>query len=335
MSKILVTGAGGFIGGHLSKRLADDGHEVVGMDIKSPEFRSMEDIGFHQFVTVDMRYQSDVIRAIHSFGPFDEVYALAADMGGMGFISYNDAQILFNNLMINLNTIRSCYDFVVGKYLFTSSACVYPEDLQMVEGEIPALREDQAYPANPQDAYGWEKLTAENLCLTFSQDYGMNVRVVRFHNTYGPYGTWRGGREKAPAALCRKIAISKLRGGDVVCEIWGDGQQVRSYTYVDDTVEGLIRLMASDYQRPINIGTTETMTVNQMAFVIADIADVRNFRIVHVEGPQGVRNRNTDNSLIQSVLGWEPTIPIVVGLQKTYTWIEDQVRQAMERGEIE
>lgn len=334
--RILVTGAGGFIGGHLVNRLTNDGHYVIGMDIKYPEFRSVDDLGMVIHEIVDLRYQSDAIQALYRHGPYDEVYALAADMGGMGFIHGNDAQILFNNLMINLNTIRAAYDLGVSKYLFTSSACAYPGHLQMVDDVIPMLREDQAYPADPQDGYGWEKLTSEKLCQAFSNDYGMNVRIVRFQNTYGPYGTWRGGREKAPAALCRKIAISKLRGDKTtVCEIWGDGHQIRSWTYVDDVVEGLVRLMASDYQEPLNMGTTETMSVNDMAMVIASIADVKNFRITHIEGPQGVRNRNTDNTLIREVLGWEPSISIVNGLYTTYPWIEEQVREAMERGELE
>jgi nucleoside-diphosphate-sugar epimerase len=254
----------------------------------------------------------------------DEVYALAADMGGMGFISAHHAQILHNNALINLHTLEAARTNGVTRYLYTSSACVYPEYRQL-ETEVVPLREEDAYPAQPQDAYGWEKLIAERLCLYYHEEYGIETRIVRFHNIFGPLGTWDGGREKAPAALCRKMAVAKLTGNPEI-EIWGDGEQTRSFCYIDDCVTGLYKLMESDYAQPLNLGQDRLVTINQLADMIAEIADVRIVK-KHVSGPQGVRGRNSDNARLRQVLGWEPEISLEEGLARTYVWIEEQVRK--------
>jgi nucleoside-diphosphate-sugar epimerase len=256
----------------------------------------------------------------------DEVYALAADMGGMGFISSHHAQILHNNSLINIHTLEAARENGVRRYLYTSSACVYPEYLQ-TEADVTPLREEDAYPAQPQDAYGWEKLIAERLCTHYRQDYGLETRIVRFHNIFGPYGTWDGGREKAPAALCRKIARAKLSGAAEI-EIWGDGEQTRSFCYIDDCVKGIYKLMRSDYPEPLNLGQDRMVTINQLADMIADIAGISIVK-KHVPGPQGVRGRNSDNTRLRQVLGWEPEISLEVGLARTYAWIEEQVRQQL------
>jgi nucleoside-diphosphate-sugar epimerase len=249
-------------------------------------------------------------------------------MGGMGFISCHHAQILHNNALINFHTLEAARASGVGRYLFTSSACIYPEFLQTVTNVRP-LREEDAYPADPQDAYGWEKLIVERLCRHYRVDYGLETRIVRFHNIFGPLGSWEGGREKAPAALCRKIAIAKL-GGDDVIEIWGDGEQTRSFCYIDDCVEGLHKLMQSDWREPLNLGQDRMVTINELADLIAAAAGVRIVKR-HVPGPQGVRGRNSDNTRLREVLAWTPRISLEEGLARTYAWIEAQVAQQLDR----
>jgi len=253
----------------------------------------------------------------------DEVYALAADMGGMGFISSHHAEILHNNTLIDINTIEAARRNGVKRYLYSSSACVYPEYLQG-EVDVTPLKEDDVYPAQPQDAYGWEKLMGEHLCQHYGAEYGMETRVVRFHNIFGPHGTWDGGREKVPAALCRKIARARLTGSNEI-EIWGDGEQTRSFCYIDDCVEGLFRLMRSNHREPLNLGQDRMISINALADLIADIA-AWPIAKRHVDGPQGVRGRNSDNTRLRQVLGWEPSISLEEGLGRTYAWIENQVR---------
>ncbi len=279
-----------------------------------------------EFLRLDMRRWEDCLRATRGV---DHMYALAADMGGMGFISANHAQILRNNALINIHTLEAARQNGVERLFYTSSACVYPEHLQ-VRTEVAPLREEQAYPAAPQDAYGWEKLLSERLCMHYREEYGLETRVARFHNIFGPYGTWQGGREKVPAALCRKVAVAKLAGPRVV-EIWGDGEQTRSFCYVDDCTEGIQRLMESDHHDPLNLGQDRLISVNGLLDLVAEIAGVSVERR-HVSGPQGVRGRNSDNSRLRTVLGWEPRVSLEDGLRQTYTWIEGLVRQGLEAG---
>jgi GDP-D-mannose 3',5'-epimerase len=319
-TRVLVTGAGGFIGHHLVTYLKQKGYWVRGADIKHPEFGVSD---ADEFELLDLRRRDTCLRAT---GGISEVYALAADMGGMGFISCNHARILHNNSLINLETLEAARVNGVKRYLFTSSACVYPEYRQLVT-DVEPLKESDAYPAAPQDAYGWEKLVTEQLCAHYRNDYGIDTRIVRFHNIFGPYGTWDGGREKAPAALCRKIASAKL-SADPEVEIWGDGEQTRSFCYIDDCVDGLHRLMRSSYAEPLNLGQDRMVSINQLADMIAGVAGIR-IRKHHVPGPQGVRGRNSDNTLLRSVLGWSPNITLEDGLSRTYLWIEEQVRAAL------
>ena len=315
MTRVLVTGAGGFIGHHLVTYLKERGYWVRGVDVKQPEYTAVD---ADEFEIADLRLREEALRVMHGT---DEVYALAADMGGMGFISSNHGTIFHDNLLMNLNTIEAARVHGTGRYLFSSTACVYPEHLQDHTDVVP-LREEVAYPANPQDAYGWEKLVAERLCLYYAEEFGLETRIVRFHNVYGPYGTYDGGREKVPAALCRKVALAEP-GGSI--EVWGDGEQTRSFCYVDDCVEGIHRIMRSGYCSPLNLGTDRMVSVNQLARIIIDISGKPGIEIEHIDGPQGVRGRNSDNTRLREVIGWEPRVSLEEGLLPTYRWIEEQV----------
>jgi GDP-D-mannose 3', 5'-epimerase len=322
-TRVLVTGAGGFIGHHLVTALRDRGYTVRGVDLKHPEYAPTD---AHEFVIGDLR---DPASAAEVVDGMEQVYALAADMGGMGYISSHNAEILHSNSLINLNTLEAARRAGVRRYLYTSSACIYPEYLQ-TDADVKPLREEDAYPAQPQDGYGWEKLVAELLARYYREDHGMDTRIVRFHNIFGPLGTWDGGREKAPAAMCRKVAMAKLTGNPRV-EIWGDGEQTRSFCYIDDCVEGLYRLMQSGYSEPLNLGQDRLISINEMARLVASIAGI-DIELVHVDGPQGVRGRNSDNTRLREVLGWEPDISLEDGLARTYQWIEKQVSDTLEQG---
>jgi GDP-D-mannose 3',5'-epimerase len=321
--RAVVTGAGGFIGYHLTRYLKDRGYWVRGVDLKHPSFDSS---AADEFELLDLRRWENCRQATRGV---QEVYALAAEMGGMGFISQNHSRILHDNILINTHTLEAARENGVERHLYSSSACIYPEYRQQ-EVDVAPLKEDDAYPAQPQDAYGWEKLITERLCMHYREEHGLETRVVRFHNIFGPYGTWQGGREKAPAALCRKIALAKLNG-DHEIEIWGDGEQTRSFCYVSDCVEGIFRLQQSDFPGPLNLGQDEMVTINQLADVIAKVAGV-DIEKKHVEGPQGVRGRNSDNSKLREVLGWAPQVSLEEGLRTTYEWIEDQVRENLAAG---
>ncbi len=315
-TKVLVTGAGGFIGHHLVTFLKQRGYWVRGVDIKNPEYSASD---ADSFEILDLRRWDNCLQATRDV---DEVYGLAADMGGMGFISNHHSQILHNNALINFHTLEAARINGVRRYFYTSSACIYPEYPQM-DANVTPLKEEDAYPAMPQDAYGWEKLVMERMCTHYYQDYGLETRIVRFHNIFGPLGTWDGGREKAPAAICRKVAYAKFTG-DHEIEIWGDGEQTRSFCYIDDCLEGIYRLMRSDYHEPLNLGQDYLVTINQLADIVADIAGIQITKR-HVDGPQGVRGRNSDNTRLRQVLGWEPQISLQEGLSRTYAWIEEQV----------
>jgi GDP-D-mannose 3', 5'-epimerase len=314
--KVLVTGAGGFIGHHLVSYLKERGYWVRGVDLKEPEY---EPTRADEFLLLDLRSGQNCEKATAGM---EEVYALAADMGGMGFISANHARILHNNALINIHTLEAARQNGVRRYLYTSSACIYPEYRQM-ETDVAPLREEDAYPAQPQDAYGWEKLMAEQLCHYYRLEHGLETRTVRFHNIFGPLGTWQGGREKAPAAMCRKVAQAKLSGKHEI-EIWGDGKQTRSFCYIDDCVEGLYRLMRSDYHEPLNLGQDRLISIDELVDIVAATAGVPVIK-QYISGPQGVRGRNSDNTRLRAVLDWEPRISLEEGLARTYAWIEEQV----------
>ena len=318
---VLVLGAGGFIGSHLVKRLKNEGFWVRGVDLKYPEFsETLAD----DFVIGDLRDPIICRNAVDR--PFDEVYQLAADMGGAGFIfsGDNDADIMHNSALINLHILEACHKAKVKRIFYSSSACMYPEYNQL-DPDNPKTAEDSAYPAAPDSEYGWEKLFSERLFLAFHRNYGMEVRIARYHNIFGPDGSWNNGREKAPAAMCRKVAEA-ANGGEM--EMWGDGEQTRSFLYIDECLEGTLRLMRSDWTGPVNIGSEEMVTINELARMVMKIAG-KNLSIKHIEGPLGVRGRNSDNLLISQKLGWKPSLPLAEGLAKTYCWVEDQVRETI------
>lgn len=316
--KILVCGAGGFIGGHLVKKLKGEGAWVRGIDLVRPEFSPT---AADEFIIGDLRDQEVVKSALDQ--PFDEVYQLAADMGGAGYIftGEHDADIMHNSATINLNVAFYGQQAGIKKIFYSSSACIYPKYNQ-VDPDNPKCSEESAYPAEPDSDYGWEKLFSERLYLAFNRNHGLNVRIARFHNIFGPEGAWRGGRDKAPAALCRKVAEAKTSGSKEI-EIWGDGEQTRSFLYIDECLEGVRRLMESEFVGPVNIGSEEMVSINQFAEMIMKIADVK-LAIKHIKGPLGVRGRNSDNKLIKKKLNWAPSQKLEIGMAKTYQWIEEQ-----------
>ena len=317
--RILVTGAGGFIGHHLVKQLAADGHWVRGVDLKHPEY---EPSAADEFEIHDLRRWDACLAATR--GNIDQVYNLAADMGGIGYITAFHADIARNNILINAHMLEAARQNDIKRFLFSSSACVYAQSKQKDASVVP-LREEDAFPAEPEPGYGWEKLYAEELCRYYWHDYKFETRMVRFHNVYGPLGTYDGGKEKAPAAICRKVALAQ--NGDEI-EVWGDGQQTRSFMYVDDCVVGLLRIMASDYTEALNLGTDELVTIDELVDLVADAAGKQVVKTHNLKGPQGVRGRNSDNSRLRDVLGWEPSILLREGLKRTYPWIEAELRQA-------
>lgn len=319
IKRALVCGAGGFIGGHLVKRLKQEGFWVRGIDIKYHEHCPSQ---ADEFILGDLRNPDIVKLAFDLAGDqFDEVYQLAADMGGMGFIAFHDAQIMHNSCLVNLNVLEQARISKAKKIFFSSSACVYPERNQL-DPNNPTCAESSAYPAAPDTEYGWEKLFTERMFFAYARDYGMTIRIARFHNIFGPEGTWEGGREKAPAALSRKLAYAK--DGDVI-EVWGKGDQTRSFLYIDECLEGIRRLMNSDFTGPVNIGSEEKISINDLTKMVARISG-KNVTIKNVPGPEGVRGRNSDNHLIMEKLGWQPTARLEDGMIKTYKWIDAQVQ---------
>ncbi len=319
LKKALVCGAGGFIGSHLVKRLKKEGYWVRGVDLKYPEY---DETAADDFIIGDLRCYSVCQRSIDQ--AFDEVYQLAADMGGAGFVftGENDADIMHNSGLINMNILDVAWKRKSRKVFYSSSACMYPEHNQM-EPDNPMTAEDSAYPANPDSEYGWEKLFSERLYLAYQRNKGMNIRIARFHNIFGPLGTWDGGKEKAPAAFCRKVALAN--DGDVI-EMWGDGKQTRSFLYIDECLEGIRRLMMQDdFIGPVNIGSEEMVSINELARMAMEIAG-KKLSIHHIPGPLGVRGRNSDNRLIKEKLNWEPNYPLHKGMEFTYRWIEEQVK---------
>lgn len=318
--RVLVTGAGGFIGHHLVSALRRSGHWVRGVDLKFPEY---EETAANEFLRLDLR-REDACQL--SVAAVDKIYHLAADMGGIGYITSNHSSIAHNNTLIDINMLEASASAGVGRFLYASSACVYPAYRQ-TQPNVDPLREDDAYPADPDEAYGWEKLYSERLCNHYSHDFGLDIRIVRLHNVYGPLGTYDGGREKAPAAMCRKVALA-CDGGEI--EIWGDGEQTRSFMYVDDCVEGLQRIMHANCSLPINLGTERLISINDLVDIVAGCAGKRILKRYNPSGPQGVRGRNSDNQRLRTVTGWEPTTALEVGLAKTYTWIAGQAGVAHE-----
>ena len=320
MKLALVCGAGGFIGSHMVKRLKKEGFWVRGVDIKYPEFAETE---ADDFIIGDLCDPYVCRQAVDR--RFDEVYQFAADMGGAGFVftGENDADIMHNSGIINLNMIGACQKRNVKRIFYSSSACMYPEYNQ-TDPDNPNCAEDSAYPANPDSDYGWEKLFSERLYLAFHRNYGMQVRIARYHNIFGPEGTWQGGREKAPAAMCRKVAMTE-NGGEI--EIWGDGKQTRSFLIVDECLEGTIRLTRSDWTGPVNIGSDEMVTIDQLADMAMEVAGKKLVK-KHIPGPLGVRGRNSDNRLIHEKLGWKPARPLKEGMAKTFSWIEEQINHS-------
>ena len=328
MKTALVLGAGGFIGNHLVAQLKKEGYWVRGVDLKTPDFSSSQ---ADEFIVGDLRNPSLVSKVMYSpnqlseqddINSFDEVYQLAADMGGAGYIftGDNDANVMHNSALINLNVVYEAAKKSIKKIFYSSSACMYPEHNQL-DPTNPNCEESSAYPANPDSEYGWEKLFSERLYLAYARNYRLNVRIARFHNIFGPQGTWHGGKEKAPAAMCRKVAESLM---DEEIEVWGDGLQTRSFLYIDECLEGVRRLMDSEFTGPVNIGSNETISINDLTELVIKIAGKR-AGIKNIPGPQGVRGRTSDNTLIKEKLGWAPSQPLSDGLKKTYKWIQSQL----------
>jgi GDP-D-mannose 3',5'-epimerase len=317
-TRVLVTGAGGFIGHHLTRFLTDKGYWVRGVDLKRPEYAPSAG---NEFMVLDLRRWENTLAATEGI---DEVYNLAANMGGIGFIESHKAEIMRDSALINLHMIEAARVNGSQRFLFSSSACVYPGYLQRTADVVP-LKEEDAYPADAEDGYGWEKLFMERQCRHYREDYGLETRVVRFHNIYGELGTYDGGREKSPAAICRKVALAS--DGDAI-EVWGDGLQTRSYCHVDDCVEGIFRLMRSNHPDPLNLGTDRMVSINELVDIVARIAGKRIEKRHDLTKPQGVRGRNSDNTRLREVLGWEPRITLEEGLARTYAWIVAELQKS-------
>jgi len=315
--KVVVTGAGGFIGSHLCRHLKDKGHSVRAVDTKWDNYIT----GYaDEYLTADLRKPMSAIKAVNGV---DRVYNLAANMGGIGFITSVKAEVMRDNVLINVNMLEAAREHEVGRYFYSSSACVYPTYKQE-SAKVSPLKEEDAYPADPDNEYGWEKLFTERLCTDYAEDFGLDVRIARFHNIYGPEGTYKGGREKAPAALCRKIAEASNPGK---ISIWGDGKQTRSFCYIDDCLRGIDALMNSDYSKPVNIGSDRLVTIDEVADMLIKISSKKIVKVYDTSKPQGVRGRNADLSLVTRLLGWKPTVSLEKGLQKTYTWIEKRLQE--------
>lgn len=332
MKTALVLGAGGFIGNHLVNRLKDEGYWVRGVDLKRNEYQETR---ADEFIVGDLRDVLTVSTILWSpkqstmndhKNAFDEVYQLAADMGGAGYIfsGENDANVMHNSALVNLNVAHFATNFGVKKLFYSSSACMYPEHNQL-DPNNPNCEESSAYPANPDSEYGWEKLFSERLYLAYQRNYKLNVRIARFHNIFGPLGSWNNGKEKSPAAICRKVAECQNNGE---IEIWGDGEQTRSFLYISECLEAVRRLMESDFIGPVNIGSDEMVTINKLADIVSDIGG-KTIVKKHIDGPLGVRGRNSDNKLIKEKLGWAPTLPLKTGLTHTYNWINEQVSKRL------
>jgi GDP-D-mannose 3', 5'-epimerase len=323
MKTILVCGAGGFIGTHLVESLKEQGHFVVGADLKSPEYTETKADAFYR---IDLRVANNV-NTLFDYHKFDEVYQLAADMGGAGYIftGEHDADIMHNSASINLNVLDAMRRYGVKKVFYSSSACIYPAHNQ-TDPDNPLMSEESAYPANPDSEYGWEKLFSERLYLTYARNYDISVKIARLHNIFGPEGSWNNGKEKAPAALCRKVALSE-DGGEI--EVWGPGTQTRSFLYIDECIEGIHRIMDGEYDRPLNLGSERMISINDLVTLIASLTN-KSVTVKNIDGPVGVMGRNSDNKLIQEVLGWTPDEDLETGLIKTYQWISQQIAQGNE-----
>jgi GDP-D-mannose 3', 5'-epimerase len=315
MTRILVTGAGGFIGHHLVKFLKRKGHWVRGVDIKTPEF---EPTVADEFIIQDLRRWENCLSSTEGI---EEIYNLAANMGGIGFIERHKAEIVHDNVLIDIHMLEAARINQIKKFFYTSSACIYPGYKQN-SSDISSLRESDAYPADPEDGYGWEKLFSERACRHYFEDYAIKVYIARFHNIFGPLGTFEGGREKSPAAICRKIALAK--NGDEI-EVWGDGNQTRSYCYIEDCIEGIYKLMSSDHHSPINLGQDRMISINELVEIVSKIANKKVVKRYNLNMPQGVRGRNSNNALLKEKLNWEPRISLEEGLSQTYRWIEKQL----------